>query len=384
MNDRFERSHDAQARERYRTAIPPMEFGILPQNRVLRMKKIAVALSGGVDSSLAVLLLRDEGYDVVGVTLRVQKNADGASVCASDDDVEKARTVAHYLGIEHFVCDVCHDFKDIILSYAWNTYANGQTPSPCVRCNERIKFGILFDFAMSLGCDAMATGHYAQIVDYHGIKRIARGVDANKDQSYFLSGISNATVERVFFPLGGYTKSQVRDLADRYRLPSARTPDSQNVCITKPGQTFAETLCDLFGAKPKIGAFVYRGEKIAKHGGIHRYTVGQRHGLGNLIPTQKAYVKAITGSDVEITTTPDDLAARQFSATDAVWHADPDKADSLRAQIRYRSPDVPCSLKQNGDRLSIQCSIPVTAATPGQIVAFYDGYTVIGRAIITG
>ena len=360
----------------------PIGLGILPQKRDLRMKKIAVALSGGVDSSLTVLLLRDAGLDVVGITLRVQRNADGASVCAGDDAVDKARAVANYLGVDHFVCDVCDDFKDIILSYAWHTYANGQTPSPCVRCNERIKFGKLFDYAMSLGCEAMATGHYAQIVDYRDVKRIARGADANKDQSYFLSGLPNATVERILFPLGGYTKPQVRALADQYGLPSAHTPDSQNVCITKPRQTFAETLCDLFGEKAKIGNFIYDGKTIAKHAGIPHYTVGQRHGLGNLVPTQKAYVKAISGNDVQITTDPNDLLATQFSATQAIWHADPANAESLRAQIRYRSPAVPCSLSQNGDTLSIQCHTPVNAVTPGQIVAFYDGDVVIGRAII--
>lgn len=346
------------------------------------MKKIAVALSGGVDSSLAVLLLRDAGCEVVGVTLRVQKNCGGASVCAGDDAVKKARDVADYLGVAHYVCDVCDDFRDLILSYAWQTYACGQTPSPCVRCNECIKFGKLLEFAMSLGCEAMATGHYAQITDYNGIKRISRGADRNKDQSYFLSGLPNDVAARILFPLGGYAKPQVRALAASYGLPSAHTPDSQNVCITKPGQTFAQTLSELFGGKPRRGAFVYRGQKIGAHNGIHCYTVGQRHGLGNLLPAQKAYVRAIVGRDVEITSDPSDLDAFGLRAADAIWHADPSKAQNLSAQIRYRSPSAPCALSFSGTAADVRFSAAVHAVTPGQIVAFYDGDVVIGRAVI--
>lgn len=347
------------------------------------MKKVAVALSGGVDSSLTVLLLRDAGYEVVGVTLRVQRDRSGASVCAGDDAVAKARAVAAYLGIEHRVCDVCDAFRTSILAPSWETYSQGRTPSPCVRCNERIKFGKLFEFALSLGCEKMATGHYARIVDYHGISRIARGADRNKDQSYFLSGLTNEVVSRIMFPLGEYEKPKVRALADSYGLPSAHTPDSQNVCITEPGKTFSETLCDLFDGKPKIGQFIYDGKKLGSHLGIHHYTVGQRHGLGNLIPTQKAYVKAIVGNDVEITADVSSLDTRHLRAKDVIWHA-PVPTEGVYAQIRYRSPAVPCRVTCAGDVVSVEFESPVHAVTPGQIVAFYDGDVTIGRGIIDG
>lgn len=350
-------------------------------SRTEHMSKIAVAMSGGVDSSLTALLLRDAGHDVIGVTMQLQHDSPDSEVCAGDHDVIYASQNAKFLGIEHHVCKVCDIFPEIIFRPAWDDYSHARTPSPCVRCNEFIKFGILLDFALSLGCDAMATGHYVRVVDYQNSRRIARGLDPRKDQSYFLSGISNKVTPRVLFPLGGLVKTEVRELAAKYGLPSAETPDSQNICIIQNGRTFAEALRDMFNGEIVQGYFTMHGKKLRPHKGIHQYTVGQRHGLGDLVPQKISFVKAIGPENVEITTDPHDLDHTSLHAYGAIWHVDhvPDKCF---AQIRYRSPAVSCTTKRDGDKVFVTFDTPVHAATPGQIIAFYDGDTVIGRAII--
>ena len=346
------------------------------------MTKIAIALSGGVDSALTACLLKEAGHEVIGVTLKVQHDKDGASVCAGDAAIEKAAQSAAYLGIPHHVCDVCDDFSNLILKYAWDEYANARTPSPCVRCNERIKFGKLLEFALSLGCEKMATGHYARIADYHGIPRIQRGADPKKDQSYFLSGLQNHITSKILFPLGNYEKTKVREMANAYGLPAAKAKDSQNVCITREGQTFAETLCDIFDGQIVTGNFIHQGKIIKPHQGIHKYTIGQRHGLGNLVPTCIAFVKKIGPNDVEITTNPTELETCTLQASNVIWHI-PDMPSQAMAQIRYRTPAASAQIKPlENNRVQITFDAPVRAATPGQIVAIYDHDIVIGRGII--
>lgn len=347
------------------------------------MAKVAIALSGGVDSSLTALLLKQAGHDVIAVTLKVQNDADGQSVCAGDKAIQKAAETAKFLGISHHVCDVCDDFSSLILKYAWDEYAHARTPSPCVRCNEKIKFGKLFDFAQSLGCEYLATGHYARIVDFNGIKRIARGIDPQKDQSYFLSGLKNDVVSHIMFPLGELEKTRVRELAVQFNLPTATAKDSQNVCITKPGETFAETLRSFFHETSISGNFVTKGKVLRPHQGIHQYTVGQRHGLGDLVPQKISFVKSVGQKDIEITTDPTELETVRCSANQAVWHI-PNVPQRCKVQIRYRSPAVFASILTKDDRVFIQFDTPVRAVTPGQIAAFYVDNVVIGRAILEG
>ena len=345
------------------------------------MSKVAIALSGGVDSSLSALMLRDEGHEVIAVTLKVQHDAEGQSVCAGDVAIERAARSAQFLGIPHYVCDVCDEFSNLILQYAWDEYTHARTPSPCVRCNEKIKFGKLYEFARNLGCDTFATGHYARIVDFNGIKRIARGVDIHKDQSYFLSGLSNDVVAHIRFPLGELEKTRVREIAARYQLPSAKHPDSQNVCITRQGETFAQTLQSIFNDQVQDGFFTMKGKLIKPHQGIHLYTVGQRHGLGNLVPQKSAFVKAVGPKNIEITTNPSELDSIRLEADQAIWHV-PQIPTRCNAQIRYRSPAVPCTVSTSQDRVQVEFDEPVHAVTPGQIIAFYSNDIVIGRAII--
>ncbi len=345
------------------------------------MSKIGVALSGGVDSSLVALMLREQGHEVIAVTLKVQDEAEGESVCAGNAAVERARGVAEYLGIPHYVCDVSRDFREIILRHAQEEYAHARTPSPCVRCNEWIKFGKLVPYVQSLGCTHLATGHYAKIVTYQGRSCIARGVDSNKDQSYFLSGVPPMLLDHVMFPLGGLCKPEVRVLAEKYGLPSAKTADSQNVCITRPGQTFAETLWEIFGAETKRGHFIVDGRLSGFHDGLHRYTVGQRHGLGNLAPAKPVWVKKVGPVDVEVTTVGRELDVLYAEADQLNWHVEHVPTRCL-VQIRYRHKPVMATVKQGDGVVQVSFDTPVHAVTPGQAMVFYDNDVVIGRGWI--
>lgn len=345
------------------------------------MTKIGVALSGGVDSSLTALLLRDQGYEVVAVTLKVQDETEGESVCAGNLAVERAKKVAEHLGLEHVVCDVSREFRELILRPAQQEYAHARTPSPCVRCNERIKFGKLVPFVMDLGCTHLATGHYAKVVRYQGKSCVARGADENKDQSYFLAGLPSHLLDHVMFPLGAFHKTEVRALADTYGLPSAKVADSQNVCITRPGKTFAETLWELFDAEAVQGQFVVDGRPAARHHGLHHYTVGQRHGLGNLAPTKPVWVRHVGPVNVEVTTDRTLLDVTYAEADELHWNVEA-VPQRCSVQIRYRHKPVMASVEVVGDTAKIRMDAPVHAVTPGQALVFYDGNVVLGRGWI--
>ncbi|MFA5624737.1 MAG: tRNA 2-thiouridine(34) synthase MnmA [Bradymonadales bacterium] len=348
------------------------------------MSRVAIALSGGVDSSLAAKILLEAGHEVIAVTMKLQNSAQNSSSCAGDAAIAKARAAAQELGIPFHVCDISNEFKDIILKYAWNDYKNARTPSPCVFCNERIKFGKLWQFAQNLACKQLATGHYARIEKRGERHVLCRGVDKKKDQSYFLAGLCSETLANILFPLGGMEKEEVRRRAEHFALLSAQAPDSQNVCIVEEGRSFAQTLADIFGEEAEGGYFVDgEGRKIKAHRGLHHYTVGQRHGLGNLIPTKAAWVKEIRRPNVVITTQTDELLRTDCSAHELVWNCD-EIPQRVSAQIRYRHRAQEAFIDYNKDEdlCKIQFSTPVRAVSPGQIIVFYDGDIVLGRGIL--
>lgn len=345
------------------------------------MSKIAVALSGGVDSSLIALILRDQGHEVHAVTLKLQNDAETQSVCAGDSTLVKAKQVADFMGIPHHIYDLSQRFHEIILRYAKDEYANARTPSPCIVCNERIKFGLLLEFARSLGCSHLATGHYVRRVKEDDRYYVARGKDLNKDQSYFLARLSSDTLSQVLFPLGEMQKSEVRQMADKYQLPSAQAPDSQNICISRPDRTFAETLWDIFDETPKTGAFVLDGKILGQHKGVHRYTVGQRRGLGDLVPTKAVWVKEIQGNQVHLSTEKQALNGFALMADNAILHA-PAWPQRCKAQIRYRHKAVEASLYPKNELIEVHFDEAVAAITPGQAIVFYEDDKVIGQAWI--
>ena len=353
-------------------------------------KRIVVAMSGGVDSSVAAALLKQAGHTLVGVTLKLQECHDshGSRSCCGVDGVNRAREVAGSLGFPHYVLDCVKDFEALVLSPAWREYAAGRTPSPCLLCNERVKFGILLDWAGRLGIPDVATGHYARLEpDERGQPRLRRGRDEGKDQSYFLAGLSPAQLGRAVFPVGHLVKPEVRELAKQLGLPTAETPESQDACLVAPGESFAEMLRLRFDAQARAGEILDEdGKVLGRHEGIHVFTLGQRKGLP-AGATSRRWVKAIDAESGQVTVTSDPagILGRAFVATDVNWLAGelPVAPLACSVQVRYRHASVPSTVSVRPDgALAVALAEPVKAITPGQAAVFYDGDHVLGRGWI--
>ncbi|MBN2574389.1 MAG: tRNA 2-thiouridine(34) synthase MnmA [Deltaproteobacteria bacterium] len=342
---------------------------------------IAVAMSGGVDSSVAAVLLKEQGHALVGVTLRMQ-------VGGHADGISRARAVAERLGFAHHVLDCAQEFEALVLRPAWRDYAAGRTPSPCLVCNERIKFGVLLDWARGLGIERMATGHYARLErDPAGRPALLRGRDAGKEQSYFLAGLSLAQLERAVFPVGHLHKAEVRALARQHGLPTAEASESQDACLVAPGRSYADKLRRRFGAPARAGQIVNEaGQVVGEHDGIHGFTIGQRKGLPAGATTRR-WVKAISAETgrVIVTSDPGAILRAKFVAGDASWIAGDLPAVPLACsvQIRYRHASAPATIvAQDDGGLAVALERPATAVTPGQAAVFYDGERVLGRGWI--
>jgi tRNA-specific 2-thiouridylase len=353
-------------------------------------ERIAVAMSGGVDSSVAAALLAQQGHTLIGVTLKLQEchDAHGSRSCCGVDGVTRAREVAGSLGFPHYVLDCVRDFESLVLSPAWQDYAAGRTPSPCLLCNERVKFGLLLDWASRLGIERVATGHYARRErDEAGRPALLRGADAGKDQSYFLAGLSPAQLERAVFPVGHLRKPEVRALAKQYGLPTAETPESQDACLVAPGESFSEMLRARFAVPARPGAIVdEQGEVVGEHAGIHVFTIGQRKGLPAGAAARR-WVKAIAAESGQITVTSDPgaILGTAFVARDVSWLAGELPAVSLpcSVQVRYRHASEPARVRARGDgSVEVRLERPVKAITPGQAAVFYAGERVLGRGWI--
>lgn len=350
--------------------------------------RVLVAMSGGVDSSVAAALLVRQGFDVVGVTLRLRPCGEGVDPgsCCGVDGVETARKVADHLGFPHEVFAVGTEFQERVLRPAWADYAAGRTPNPCIRCNREIKFDLLAQYGLLLGADRVATGHYARREEAaDGRPVLRRGLDAGKDQSYFLFDLGAEGLRRAMFPLGGLHKHQVRALAAELGLASADRPDSQDACLVAEGG-FAEALRRAVGGDAHPGRIVDReGRVLGAHEGIHRFTVGQRQGTGIALG-RRAWVRSIDPADgtVVLTTDPADLQASVLEASGVSWLGDP-PAGPVRCgvQVRYRSPAVAAvAMPLPGDRLRVDFDRPVRALSPGQAAVLYDGDRVLGGGFI--
>jgi tRNA-uridine 2-sulfurtransferase len=355
-------------------------------------ERIAVAMSGGVDSSVAAALLREQGYSVVGLTLRLRDCAEAQATrsCCGVDGVVRARDTAGQLGIAHYVVDCVHEFGERVLRPAWEEYSRGRTPSPCLLCNERIKFGLLLERVRELGLPALATGHYAQIATDSATGRPAlrRASDADKDQSYFLAGLTVEQLALVRFPIGALSKQQVRERARALGLPSADTPDSQDACLVGPDQSFAESLRERFHGASQPGPIVDgAGTVLGAHQGLHHFTVGQRRGLSGLRSTRRHWVRALRAADAAVVVTDDErellgdrLIARGVSWL-AEWGAEPCRR--CEVQVRYRHAAAPALVERiEPDSASALFDSPVRAITPGQAAVFYDRDRVLGRGWI--
>ncbi|HEX2341947.1 MAG TPA: tRNA 2-thiouridine(34) synthase MnmA [Vicinamibacterales bacterium] len=347
--------------------------------------RIVVAMSGGVDSSVAAALLAADGHDVIGLSMQLYDQTRGDvrfGSCCTIDDLYDARRVAASLGIPHYIVNLERQFGEHVLSNFIDEYASGRTPIPCVHCNGDLKFAELADRARGFGAVAVATGHYARVErDSSGRYRLLRGVDASKDQSYFLFILSQDQLAHAQFPVGALTKDDVRAAARRFELRVAEKPDSQELCFAPSGEHASfvdENLPEPVGA----GVITDRdGHVLGRHEGTHRFTIGQRKGLG-LSAGVPLYVVAIDAADRRVVVGPREALDRTtLTASQVNWISGEIPSAPVRAlaRIRYRHHEAPATITWlDADKARVVFDEPQTAITPGQAVVFYDGDEVLG------
>ncbi len=354
-------------------------------------KRVVVAMSGGVDSSVAAALLKEQGHDVIGVTLQLlPRDLDGEverfGGCCGVGTIRDAQRVARHLAIPHYVLNFRSLFEQTVIADFVREYRRGRTPNPCIRCNQYIKFEALLEKARQLGAGWLATGHYARI-QRNGRWLLLRHPDRSKDQSYFLYTMTQAQLAATLFPLGQLGKTQVREIARRLGLPVADKPDSQDICFTTAGG-HARFVAERAPETTRPGPILSRdGGVLGTHRGIAAYTIGQRHGLGIASPSP-LYVLAIDPEANTITVgRRDEASFRRFRASRLNWIARDKLDEPLRcdARIRYRQREVPAEVTpQEGNGVIVTLEEPQPAVAPGQAVVFYDGDIVLGGGTIEG
>jgi tRNA-uridine 2-sulfurtransferase len=364
-------------------------------------KRVLLGMSGGVDSSVAGYLLREQGYDVVGVTMKVWPQdciSRAEDKCCGPQAVADARGVAHSLGFAHYVVDEADQFERLVIDYFSSEYQAGRTPNPCVMCNEKLKFGNLWNKAEALGCDYIATGHYA-IIEHHSDRAVLRkGIDPRKDQSYFMFSLRQAQLRRALTPLGGMSKPAIREIARSLGLKVADKADSQEICFV-PGNDYKAFLRSHLGEAEFHPGGIYdlEGNFLGEHAGIEMFTIGQRKGL----PGGSAQPRYVVDLDPEtnrvLVGSADDLVSDDFEIDRVNWISDvaaavssPKSSTSARddtrlstfeatVKIRYSHPGTRASVSvlENG-RARVQLHEPQKAVTPGQAAVIYDGDVVVG------
>ena len=347
-------------------------------------QRVLVGMSGGVDSSVTAYLLQQQGYEVIGVTMKVWPQdciSRAEDKCCGPSAIADARGVAHKLGIPHYVVDEADRFERLVIDYFSSEYQAGRTPNPCVMCNELLKFGSLWSKAAALGAGYIATGHYA-IIEHRPRGAILRkGHDSQKDQSYFLFSLSQRQLSRALTPLGTMTKSQIRGIARELGLRVADKVDSQEICFV-PGSDYKEFLRSHLGesAFHRGGIYSVEGRLIGEHSGIELFTIGQRKGLpgGSAKPLYVVDIDPETGS--VIVGGEEELIRDEFEVDRVNWLVGRSEIpDEITVKIRYAHPGTPARVEVlDSKRVKVQLRVPQRAVTPGQAAVFYDDDRVVG------
>jgi len=338
-------------------------------------KKVAIAISGGVDSAVAAAILKDQGYNVLGITMYLFPSGPVS-------DIDRAHEITARLGIPHYIVDLHEPFTRQVIDNFYRQYEAGETPNPCILCNRDIKFGLLFEHALSLGADYLATGHYARIDTTSRRARLLKGIDPAKDQSYFLYTLKSRVLSRCLFPVGALTKKQVIEMSDYFALPVEKNTESADICFLS-GSNYRRFLEGRISSKP--GKIVDSlGRLVGTHEGLGAYTIGQRHGLNLSLP-HKLYVTGIDAARNRISVgTEPELYRDCLTAAQVSWVAGrlPGVLSGITARIRYRSAEIPVSLQPDGDLIRVYFEKPAKSPTPGQSIVFYQGERVLGGGII--
>ncbi len=348
-------------------------------------------MSGGVDSSVAAFLMKEKGFDCIGVTMKLFHNEDicipKEHSCCSLEDVEDARSVAYSLNMPYYVFNFTSRFREEVIDKFVYSYENGMTPNPCIDCNRYLKFEKLFDRARELGCDYIVTGHYARIEFDEKRSRflLKKAVDGTKDQSYVLYSLTGQQLAHTMFPLGGMTKAQTRAIAEEHGFINAKKHDSQDICFVQNG-TYADFIEDYTGKTYPEGDFIdTSGKVLGRHKGIIRYTVGQRKGLG-ISAAEPLYVAKVNPEDNTVTLARNSELFSKTLTANNINLISVDKIDSpvrVKAKVRYRHAEQPATVIQTGeDEIRVEFDEPQRAVTKGQSVVLYDGDIVVGGGTI--
>lgn len=352
-------------------------------------EKALIAMSGGVDSSVAALLSKQLGYECIGCTMKLYDNeADGLkeqAACDLADGVADARSIADSLKMPYYVFDFRKDFREKVINRFVEDYEQGMTPNPCISCNRYMKFGKLLEQAKQLGCSKLVTGHYARIEESNGKYLLKKALDPSKDQSYVLYNLTQQQLSRILFPLGSMTKAQARQLAEKNGFINSKKQDSQDICFVPDGD-YVSALKRLSGKEAKAGDFVLsNGIKIGTHKGIVCYTVGQRRGLG-ISAESSLYVLKISPEDnTVILGGKEELLSSRTELADLNWISGKVPNGEIRCcvKIRYRQAEQPATVIPSGDgRATVVFDQPQRAITPGQAAVFYDGDVILGGGTI--
>ena len=352
-------------------------------------KKVMIGMSGGVDSSVAAFILQKESFGVIGATMKLYNNEDidfvSEKTCCSLDDVLDAKSVCARLGIRHYTLNMTDDFKKEVIERFISAYQNGFTPNPCIDCNRYMKFSKMLHKAQELDIDYVATGHYARIEKQGDRYILKKAVDLSKDQSYVLYSLTQEQLKVTKFPLGNYTKQQVREIAEENGFVNARKHESQDICFVPDGD-YSKFIEYYTGKTYPCGDFVdMNGKRLGEHKGIIRYTIGQRRGLGLALPASMYVVEKDVDNNKVILGFNDDLFKKEvnvknisFTACDGL-----DKPERLCAKIRYNQKEQPATVTQTDENhFKIVFDEPQRAITKGQAAVLYDGDTVVGGGTI--